>query len=698
MSDKACVSCFAPLSGGPVCPRCGFDNAAYRPKPHHLPPGTILWGHYVVGRAMGQGGFGITYAGFDTRLDRRVAIKEYFPEGTAIREAARTTRVSCYADTGFQERYGAGLRKCVNEARSLARLDDIPGIVRVLEYFQENNTVYIVMEFVEGVTLVDYLKRLPQRPGYREALSLLAPVGAALGEIHARGFVHRDVSPDNIMIAPNGRPKLLDFGAVKTVTEGGAATESPVIKRGFSPVEMYSTDGMIGPWSDVYGYCATLFYVLTGAAAQEPMNRLQKDTLGECLSRVVSPAQTEALRKGMAFQPDQRYQTAAEMSAALTACRDDPAPVPKTSPLSSSTPETEAVDRPAPETIPIGEPGQRKTEPAAAPETKALSGPAPTRPAPAKTSHDRPAPEKAGAFAVGQTDFPKTGKKKKFAVVIAAVVTALAVLCIVIAVFVAKLFGGMSAAFSSQTPSTAQTSSAAQAPAATQAPPATQAPTTIQTPATTIPPTTALADTVAARIASANVGDYVTFGKYEQDNDLSNGKEDIEWQILAKEYGKALLLSRYGLDCKPYNSEYTNVTWETCTLRTWLNSAFASNAFSSDEQGQIVSNTVTANRNPDFNTNPGNDTTDKIFLLSIQEAEKYFSSDKERICQATAYTLAQGAYIPSTGCWWWWLRSPGQFPKYAAYVDYYGSVFRIGDYVSPSEGAVRPALWIDLTV
>ena len=329
MGNRACISCFAPLSGGPVCPRCGFDNAAYRPKPHHLPPGTVLRDHYVVGRVMGQGGFGITYVGFDTTLDRRVAVKEYFPEGTAIREASQSAAVGCYADRSFQERYGAGLRKYLNEAKSLARLDDIPGIVRVLEYFQANNTAYIIMEFVEGVTLVSYLQRQPRRPGYREALSLLSPVGAALGEIHARGFVHRDVSPDNIMISDDGTAKLLDFGAVKTVTKGGSTTEFPVVKRGFSPIEMYSTTGKIGWWSDVYAYCATLYYMITGSVLEEPMNRYTKDTAGEKLSQVVSPTQTAALLKGLAYESNRRYQSFTEMTAALTACQDDPVRVRK---------------------------------------------------------------------------------------------------------------------------------------------------------------------------------------------------------------------------------------------------------------------------------------------------------------------------------------------------------------------------------
>ena len=686
MGERACVNCFAPLTGGPVCPQCGFDNAAYRPHPHHLPPGVILRDRYVVGRAMGQGGFGITYVGFDTSLDRKVAVKEYFPEGIAIRDAARTARVSCYSSQSYQERYGAGLRKCMNEAKSLARLDDIPGIVRVLDHFQQNNTAYVIMEFVEGVTLVAYLKRLPQRPGYREALSLLAPVGNALRRVHERGFVHRDVSPDNIMVNPEGEPKLLDFGAVKTVSEGGSATETPVIKRGFSPTEMYSTDGRIGPWSDVYAYCATLYYILTGQPAPEPMTRMENDALGGRLSRILSPAQTAALLKGLAIQPHRRYQSMAETVAALNACCNDPAPAAKTASPASPMPETEMIakrapetvqiDNPPPETVVTGQPGLKKPGPAAAPETEVIAQPASKNPGPAteKQPPVKPAPENAGypyrtqkadAPVAVIVDPPKTGGKKKTGVIIAAV-AAIAALCIVIVIAAGKSSGNVST-----------TSSTTQAPSSTQAAGSDNSPIT--------------------PLNSANVGDYVIFGAYEQNNNTINGKEDIEWKVLAKEDGKALLISRYGLDCQPYNESYNSVTWETCTLRTWLNGKFLNSAFSADEQSQIVSGTVTNDMNPSYGTGPGSDTIDQIFLLSSTEAEEYFSSDAERKCDPTAYAKARGAKeYKKTGCCWWWLRSPDHILN-AADVDRVGGINRIGIYVNNPYVVVRPAMWVELS-
>ena len=204
---------------------------------------------------------------------------------------------------------------------------------------------------------------------------------------------------------------------------------------------------------------------------------------------------------------------------------------------------------------------------------------------------------------------------------------------------------------------------------------------------------------MSSKIKLANIGDTVTFGKYEQDNNPSNGKEDIEWLVLAKDDNKALVISKYALDCQQYNTSFANVTWETCSLRQWLNETFINNAFSDEEQKQIKRTTVPADKNPDYNTTPGNATNDKVFLLSIKEAEKYFSSGSARQCKPTKYAVAKGAFvhIDNDNCWWW-LRSPGISSGSAALVNYFGSIHYYGHRVSQAGDAVRPALWIDLTV
>lgn len=199
------------------------------------------------------------------------------------------------------------------------------------------------------------------------------------------------------------------------------------------------------------------------------------------------------------------------------------------------------------------------------------------------------------------------------------------------------------------------------------------------------------------QLKNIKVGSYINFGAYEQDNNTSNGKEDVEWLVLEIKDGKALVISKYALDCKQYNTSYTDVTWETCTLRKWLNNDFLGAAFSADEKSMIPAVTVSADKNPEYSTNPGKATQDQVFLLSIPEENKYFNSASARQCKPTDYAVANGAHINSSnGNCYWWLRSPGYGKNRAAGVLSDGDVYEAGYYVNIVDNAVRPALWIDL--
>lgn len=199
-------------------------------------------------------------------------------------------------------------------------------------------------------------------------------------------------------------------------------------------------------------------------------------------------------------------------------------------------------------------------------------------------------------------------------------------------------------------------------------------------------------------LAKANPGDTVFFGAYEQDNNTSNGKEDVAWLVLAKENNKIFVISEKGLDCQPYNIEqYANVTWETCTLRKWLNTDFINSAFSSDEKTKIPTVTVSADKKHGHSANPGNATQDQVFLLSITEANKYFNSTGARQCEPTDYAVANGAWESDSGNFcWWWLRSPGSTQDSAAYVHSSGDVIESGNDVDIGTSAVRPAMWISI--
>ena len=204
------------------------------------------------------------------------------------------------------------------------------------------------------------------------------------------------------------------------------------------------------------------------------------------------------------------------------------------------------------------------------------------------------------------------------------------------------------------------------------------------------------------KIKTANVGDIIVFGAYEQDNDTSNGKEDIEWLVLAKEDNKILVISDKALDCKPYNQSRDYVTWETCSLRKWLNNDFINSAFSDDEKAMIPTVTVSADKNPEYDTDPGNATQDQVFILSIVEARKYFASSEARMCVPTAYAIFNGLYTSSRyskdgeGTCLWWLRSPGYNQISAARVNNDGSVDEYSYDVDCDNYAVRPAMWITI--
>lgn len=195
--------------------------------------------------------------------------------------------------------------------------------------------------------------------------------------------------------------------------------------------------------------------------------------------------------------------------------------------------------------------------------------------------------------------------------------------------------------------------------------------------------------------SGAQAGDRITFGRYEQDNDPSNGEEPIEWRVLDREGGRLLVISEYALDRQNYNPWMEDVTWETCQLRTWLNDSFLNIAFTAAEQTMIPTVTVVNDDNPAYGTDGGNDTQDRVFLLSISEAKRYFADNRDRQTVPTAYAAARGADSLGLGLCMWWLRSPGCDQPGAVCVRNGGDIFDSGFSVCSAAPAVRPVLWIE---
>ena len=196
---------------------------------------------------------------------------------------------------------------------------------------------------------------------------------------------------------------------------------------------------------------------------------------------------------------------------------------------------------------------------------------------------------------------------------------------------------------------------------------------------------------------NVRLGDIISFGHYEQDNDISSGAEPIEWRVLANGNGHATLISVKALDCKPFNTKREPVTWETCTLRKWLNEDFLYAAFTEEERAELAVVNVPADINPEYSIDSGKDTQDRAYLLSINEAEQFFTSDEDRVCDTTAYASAQGAKTNDIGACWWWLRSPGDETHDAADVNFDGSIYYGGYGANFSFCAVRPVIVLRLS-
>lgn len=284
---------------------------------------------YLIGAAIGQGGFGITYIARDLSLNRKVAVKEYFPSKYAIRTGPQSAQVS--VDVSHTNSYIHGRENFVKEARSLAKFADEPNIVRVKEVFYANNTAYIIMEYLEGINLKDYIAGSGPL-SFTSAVNLIEPILNALSQIHAAGFIHRDISPDNIMLLANGGIKLLDFGAAKEFhTINNTNTMEPnkgqpytvVLKYGFAPIEQYKTCGIQGPWTDIYAIAATIYYMITGKKPINAIDRLSGDLIElPCnMGCKITHDQQMTLMKGMAVQPQGRYQSAEEFRCALKSVR-----------------------------------------------------------------------------------------------------------------------------------------------------------------------------------------------------------------------------------------------------------------------------------------------------------------------------------------------------------------------------------------
>ena len=621
---------------------------------YSLQRNTGLIGRYVIQEVLGQGGFGITYLGIDKLYGNKVAIKEYYPQKIAMRKAQYEDVVTV---TSIEEKnnYDKGKKRFLDEAQVMARFNKNEGIVKILDFFEANNTAYIVMEYLEGITLKQYLGKYGVLQ-FRNLIEMMLPLREALIEIHSQGLIHRDISPDNIMVQHNGKLKLMDFGAARDYTESGNKSLTVILKPGYAPPEQYQTHGVQGPWTDIYALCATIYKCLTGITPPDAIARVMDDKFKEPdqLDGKLSPDIKKILWKGMNIFPEERYQDIVEFGEDVYDALFTPEENKKLD-LDNEKNIDEDLDSPD------------KDNESVLKDDK-IEG------------------------AVKKTSIPKKENRKS---------PVKKVLVIIVCLLLA---GGIKyySTGNEQEISTAKKD-------------------LVENPK--------IVKDTSVEGGKKVTWDCIWFGSYPQtkivssskendlystletangwdkNNDIIIGKEKyhrakkcyfkyepIKWRVIKCENGEALLLSDIVLDKQKYNKRLKKVTWEKSTLRKWLNKKFMNRAFSSSEQEAIRTTKVINEDNYYYKTDGGNDTLDKIYLLSLSETDE----EKEYgFTDSYGMTIKYSNYADLCDYQYWWLRTPGEKNISAAAVDMSGEAY-VGGGESDMELGIRPVLHLNL--
>lgn len=300
-----------------LCPYCGYVSGSAPSEVFQLYVGTLLADRYIIGNVLGFGGFGITYKAWDTKLDTAVAIKEYYPSGLVNRAPGSANIIAIMGKRRQEFQYG--LKRFLDEAKNMSKFNTHKNIVNIFEYFEENNTAYIVMEFLDGCTLSQYMHERNDKLSVDESLQIIESVCSALDDIHKVGIIHRDVSPDNIYICKDGTVKLIDFGAARFSTAEDEKKYSIILKPGFAPPEQYEQISAQGPWTDIYALGATLYYMVTGQKPEESTNRRISDKLKEpsAINPQIPKHISLSIMKAMAIDRHMRFSSVADFHKAI---------------------------------------------------------------------------------------------------------------------------------------------------------------------------------------------------------------------------------------------------------------------------------------------------------------------------------------------------------------------------------------------
>ena len=627
---------------------------------YSLQRNTGLIGRYVIQEVLGQGGFGITYLGIDKLYGNKVAIKEYYPQKIAMRKAQYEDVVTV---TSIEEKnnYNKGKKRFLDEAQVMARFNKNEGIVKILDFFEANNTAYIVMEYLEGITLKQYLGKYGVIQ-FRNLIEMMLPLLEALIEIHSQGLIHRDISPDNIMVQHNSKLKLMDFGAARDYTESGNKSLTVILKPGYAPPEQYQTHGVQGPWTDIYALCATIYKCLTGITPPDAIARVMDDKFKEPdqLDGKLSPDIKKILWKGMNIFPEERYQDIVEFGEDVYDALFTPEENKKLD-LDNEKNIDEDLDSPD------------KDNESVLKDDK-IEG------------------------AVKKTSIPKKEKRKS---------PVKKVLVIIVCLLLA---GGIKyySTGNEQEISTAKKDLVEN--------PKIVKDTSVEGGKKVTWDCIWFGSYPQTKIVSSSKENdlYSTLEKsngWDKNNDIIIGKEKyhrakkcyfkyepIKWRVIKCENGEALLLSDIVLDKQKYNKRLKKVTWEKSTLRKWLNKKFMNRAFSSSEQEAIRTTKVINEDNYYYKTDGGKDTLDKIYLLSLSETDEEKETEEAKeygFTDSYGMTIKYSNYADLDDYQYWWLRTPGEKNISAAAVDMSGKAYGGGG-ESDMELGIRPVLHLNL--
>lgn len=627
---------------------------------YSLQRNTGLIGRYVIQEVLGQGGFGITYLGIDKLYGNKVAIKEYYPQKIAMRKAQYEDVVTV---TSIEEKnnYNKGKKRFLDEAQVMARFNKNEGIVKILDFFEANNTAYIVMEYLEGITLKQYLGKYGVIQ-FRNLIEMMLPLLEALIEIHSQGLIHRDISPDNIMVQHNSKLKLMDFGAARDYTESGNKSLTVILKPGYAPPEQYQTHGVQGPWTDIYALCATIYKCLTGITPPDAIARVMDDKFKEPdqLDGKLSPDIKKILWKGMNIFPEERYQDIVEFGEDVYDALFTPEENKKLD-LDNEKNIDEDLDSPD------------KDNESVLKDDK-IEG------------------------AVKKTSIPKKEKRKSPVKKVLVIIV-----CLLLAGSIKYYSTG-----NEQEISTAKKDLVEN--------PKIVKDTSVEGGKKVTWDCIWFGSYPQTKIVSSSKENdlYSTLEKsngWDKNNDIIIGKEKyhrakkcyfkyepIKWRVIKCENGEALLLSDIVLDKQKYNKRLKKVTWEKSTLRKWLNKKFMNRAFSSSEQEAIRTTKVINEDNYYYKTDGGNDTLDKIYLLSLSETDEAKETEEAKeygFTDSYGMTIKYSNYADLDDYQYWWLRTPGEKNISAAAVDMSGKAYGGGG-ESDMELGIRPVLHLNL--